>query len=217
MNHLTNSSASEMAPENAGRPHHLVSASEDVGARAGPFEEEEEEDAGRPPVSRLWRAAGAQSAWFPHRWAPRCGCPLAAAGGTAGASGERLSGTLSRPLPAAMAGARSPTAGCPPGRAPARVWLWMALGLPCLWFLPGPGTVACGAGGAGPPGPERPGSRAGWPTRVLVAAGWPQGLGDSQQLRAGSSRPGPLAGVSAGCSRQGGWGAWAGLAPVPPP
>lgn len=170
-----------------------------------------------PPVSRLWRAAGAQSAWSPHRWAPRRGCPLAAAGGTAGASGERLSGALSRPLPAAMAGARSPTAGCPPGRAPARVWLWMALGLPCLWFLPGPGTTACGAGGAGPLGPERPGSRAGWPTLVLVAAGWPQGLGDSQHLRAGSSRPGPLAGVSAGCSRQGGWGAWAGLAPVPPP
>lgn len=63
----------------------------------------------------------------------------------------------------------------------------MALGLPRLWLLPGPGTTACGAGGAGPLGPERPAARAGWPMRVLAATGWPQGLEETDS----SSLQGP--------------------------
>lgn len=63
----------------------------------------------------------------------------------------------------------------------------MALGLPRLWLLPGPRIAACGAGGAGPLGPERLVARAGRPMRVLATTGWPQGLEETDS----SSLQGP--------------------------
>lgn len=151
---------------------------------------------------------------------PRTAGPRVAAAPGGGRHCWRLWRAAVRCPEQALAGSygRSPEPHCwvSPGRAPARVWLWMALGLPCLWFLPGPGTTACGAG-AGPPGPERPGSREQGGPRW---SRWPRaGLRVSETHSTSARRVFPAWALGRCVRRmlQAGWGAWAGwpLCPLP--